>query len=471
MTAPARTALASWHPGGAGHVASRLDDVRNAYVELIDLARDAPDVADPDWSGHAAEACRERLAEEHDAARRFAIALDDVADCLRTVGRRLDHAKRFVEDTAAQIEDDPHQLLVHEDWAVNISPMALLPVADLDPEDVRRAMVERQHQMDRAIRFLDGEDTACADILARVVERAAHAGRARDLAVAFERITGRPPETVTDWITASMLDPFTEAEKYQGTEAEVVVGLIRPEPGRGLVRTELFIPIHSVFNVSLSYPWVVYDLGDLRAPSATPTSGDSRVEFVVDYDNGLVVARQNPSVTVAGDVRVGSPRIDVHQLASGDVRVSYEAANPFAPPLGEFTHRVRGEVAVSSGEEGMTAGGVVGRYPSMEMYHHRPDGSVQPLLIEDAPNRSSMGPLLGLVGRRGVGELSVLESFDDPTTRAVAPEDWGADQVPRPEHAGPWPADRDVGATGAAGATGATGAAGAAMPTTTTRGR
>lgn len=423
MTLPSRSRLASWRVDEIEQSAADLEEVRNEFIDLVGLAATAPERADASWSGEAADACRERVLEEGESARKLAHELEDVVDKVREVGRRLGHAKAFTENTAVDIESDPHSLLVSDSWAVNISPMALLPVPERSPELVRGAIIERQEQMDAAVRFLVDEDAACATLLAESFERAAHCGRQLDQAAAFRRAAGRMPENVNDWLTASMLDPFSEDGKYRDVEAGVVMGHIRPEPGRGSVRTELYIPVHRVFNMELIPPGAEYDLGDHRGSSPTAAPGDARVELVIDYENGVVVARQNPSATESGEVRADAPTVEVQQLSSGDVRVAYEAVNPFAPLRGEPFHKVHGEVAVSSYGDGFRVGGVVGEYPSLEIYHHRNDGSVEPLVIEEAEDRSETGPLWGLPRRNTVGDSAALEPFVDTARPRVSPHE------------------------------------------------
>lgn len=399
--------------GDFDSAAGDLDEVRNAFLDTVGIAARSPDSIVPEWSGQSADACAVRLAAETESARKLANELDEVAASLRSVGRRLDSAKQFVERVASEIDHDPHGLVVYDDWRVNISPIALIPTSDTDPERARQAIAERQEQMSSAVLFLADEDRACAQILAEAMEHAAQFGRQLDLFAAFERVMGRPPETANDMITASMLDAASEDAKYDGTDAEVVMGRIRPQPGMGLVRTEMFIPVDSVFNAGLVPPRIENDLGDMRSASSTPTPGDARVELVIDYENGLVVARQNPSVTESGDVRVDAPRVDVQQLTTGDVRINYNAANPFAFLGGWPSHKVNGEFAVSTRDGILEVGGTVSKYPSLEIYHHHGDGTVRALVIADAEDRSEYGPLMDLPSSQYLGDHTVVEPFED----------------------------------------------------------
>ncbi|MDO5513277.1 hypothetical protein [Corynebacterium sp.] len=391
--------------------ASDLDEVRNSFHDTVALARNAPDRADPSWAGHTADACRERVAEEAESARKFAFELEDVADTLRTVGRRLEFAKVAAENAAVDIENDPHGLVVHDDWAVNISPMALIPTSETNSEKVRQAMIERQEQMDAAVRFLVDEDAACAQLVTEAMTRAANAGRRLDQAAAFERATGRSPETPADWLTASMLDPTSEAEKNQGVEATVVMGRIRPVPGQGVVTMDLYIPAYSVFNSPTDY-----DLGDSRGPTSDAEVGNARVELIVDYESGVVVARQNPSISENGKVEVGTPDIRVQQLTNGDVSIAYDAGNPLALNEGRPTHRVRGDIAISTEDGQLVIGGSRSNYPAFEAYHHANDGAVTTLVTDQAADPlglAQFGPLVGLPFSHTLGDPSLLRPFED----------------------------------------------------------
>ncbi|ODQ98487.1 hypothetical protein BHQ21_25855 [Mycobacterium sherrisii] len=56
------------------------------------------------------------------------------------------------------------------------------------------------------------------------------------------------------------------------------------------------------------------------------------MSIFVDYENGIIVARQNPSVDEKiGQVRTGSPSISAVQQSNGAVLIKYSAADPFSP--------------------------------------------------------------------------------------------------------------------------------------------
>ncbi len=68
----------------------------------------------------------------------------------------------------------------------------------------------------------------------------------------------------------------------------MVVGRIEPVPGQGIVRMGLYIPAGEVVNFPHN------DLGDDRGEDQTFDPERTRVSLYVDYENGLVIARQNP---------------------------------------------------------------------------------------------------------------------------------------------------------------------------------
>ncbi len=106
--------------------------------------------------------------------------------------------------------------------------------------------------------------------------------------------------------------------KNQGVDANIVVARIKPVPGQGVVRTNLFIPSKDVWAPSVELPpfdnghLLPYDnnVGDDRGFSPSVGPEESRVAIYTDFEkNGIIVARQNPSVNAdTGEVRAGTPR-------------------------------------------------------------------------------------------------------------------------------------------------------------------
>ncbi len=231
---------------------------------------------------------------------------------------------------------------------------------------------------------------------------------------AFKQAFGREPISDADWETAAALDPQTYDPKFKGAQSQIGVVKIRPVPGQGVVRVSQWIEQRDVTS-SLSGN---RDLGNNRGPEQHFDPEDTKVTTYIDYENGLVILRQNPSVEetstgAPGTVRVGSPKGGVTQLADGSVRIKYDAGNPFAPgftadsngPLAGHTMTVNGDLVFTPGPEGVQLNGTRTDYPSLEVYQDFPGGSTRTLLIDPAQAGSSVGPMFNLPFHHDVGPL------------------------------------------------------------------
>jgi hypothetical protein len=249
---------------------------------------------------------------------------------------------------------------------------------------------------------------------------------------AFKEAKGREPVSENDWRTAAMLDPHNYSDKNAGVQSNVVVGHIDPVAGQGAAQTNLFIPGEEAWYPDLTGGISGHNLGDNRGfnPNAGPE--DSRVVLFVDYDNGLVIARQNPSVdTGSGEVKVGTPQINVSQNPNGSVKIDYKAADPF-PPGGEEAAmagpwHVNGELVIKPTPDGPLAGGVVSSFPAIEIYHHSAEGSSEIAKIMPL-NVGQGGPLAGLPLSQNIG-TPLMGEFPD---NVILPP-LGVPSVPPPE--------------------------------------
>lgn len=246
----------------------------------------------------------------------------------------------------------------------------------------------------------------------------ADADRKKNQAEAFCEVFGRDPVSGSDWITAAALDPHSYDPKNQGVEADIVVGRINPVPGQGVVRTNLFIPGDDVVVPRFFPPSYDVDLGDNRGFSPTAGPEDSRVAIYTDFDNGIIVARQNPSINVdTGEIRTGSASIGAVQRSDGSVLIRYNAANPFSPggegPSKALGISVNGTLGIVPSETGIRVGGDdVSMFPALEIYSDRA-GTTTPLLdfwpwFADNP---VFGPT-GLLHDSFIGDPTVVPSFD-----------------------------------------------------------
>jgi hypothetical protein len=229
---------------------------------------------------------------------------------------------------------------------------------------------------------------------------------------AFTQLFGRQPTSTADWTTAAVLDPHTYDAKYQGVESEVRVVKIDPQPDQGVVRVSQWIPQRDVKSGFFSR-----NFGNDRGPDRNFDPENTKVTTYIDYENGIVVMRQNPSVELddhggPGQVRVSEPHGSVTQLADGSVRIKYDAGNPFAPgistnPNGLFedhTWTVNGDLVFTPGSDGVHVDGTRTDYPSLEVYQDLPNGSTRTVLIDPAQSgNSNVGPLFNLPFHHDVG--------------------------------------------------------------------
>jgi hypothetical protein len=231
---------------------------------------------------------------------------------------------------------------------------------------------------------------------------------------AFKQAFGREPISDADWETAAALDPQTYDPKFKGAQSQIEVVKIRPVPGQGVVRVSQWIEQRDVTSSLFGNR----DLGNNRGADQHFEPEDTKVTTYIDYENGIVILRQNPSVEetptgAPGAVRVGSPKGSVTQLADGSVRIKYDAGNPFAPgftadtngPLAGHTITVNGDLVFTPGPEGVQVNGTRTDYPSLEVYQDFPGGSTRTLLIDPAQAGSSVGPMFNLPFHHDVGPL------------------------------------------------------------------
>lgn len=252
---------------------------------------------------------------------------------------------------------------------------------------------------------------------------------------AFRDATGHDPVSQNDWRTAAMLDPHNYSDKNGDVQSNVVVGQINPVEGQGAVQTNLFIPGEEAWYPDLTGGMSGHNLGDNRGfnPNAGPE--DSRVVLYVDYDNGLVIARQNPSVdTSSGEVKVGTPQINVSQNPNGSVKIDYKAADPF-PPGGEEAAmaglwHVNGDLVIKPTADGPIAGGIVSDFPAIEIYNHGAEGTHEIAKIMPL-NVGQGGPLAGLPLSQNIG-TPLMGEF--PDTVILPPP--GVPSVPIPAESG-----------------------------------
>ncbi|RDI69262.1 hypothetical protein [Nocardia pseudobrasiliensis] len=210
--------------------------------------------------------------------------------------------------------------------------------------------------------------------------------RANQIA-AFRAVYHRDPVSENDWRMAEALDPHTYDPKYRGMKANIVMATFDPVKGLGLFRQNMYIPAATVDNLDLD-PLEWFDrglfpsmIGDNRGPSANAAAEASRVSLYADMDNGVVIARQNPTMSVDGkDAGAGRPSLSVVQGSDGSLRVNYHAVDPFEPAIAKPVVGVSGEMTVGRNGNDVVAGGHITQYPSTEAYQYKPDGETRELI-------------------------------------------------------------------------------------------
>ncbi|MDQ2629104.1 MAG: DUF4226 domain-containing protein [Actinomycetota bacterium] len=243
---------------------------------------------------------------------------------------------------------------------------------------------------------------------------------------AFREVFGRDPVSASDWTTAAALDAHTYDPKFQGVDSEIRVARIDPVPGQGVVRASQWIPQRDVTSLP---PWK-RDFGNERGPNPNFDPEDTKVTTYIDYDNGIVVMRQNPSVELndsggPGRVKVGVPQGSIAQAPDGSVRIKYDAGNPLVPafatdahgPLRDNRPSVNGDLVFTPGHGGVYVDGTRTNYPSLEIYQDMPDGVTHTVLIDPARSGRSLGPALNLPAHHEIGVgSSAFAPFGDAAT-------------------------------------------------------
>ncbi|ORM37155.1 hypothetical protein [Williamsia sp. 1135] len=278
-------------------------------------------------------------------------------------------------------------------------------------EAIKRDAERIDRELAAVIDVADG-DLPGGNLAGDLADRKGNATRA------FEEVYGRKPVTQQEWSVASMLDTQSYDPKNRGVPAEVTVIKIEPVPGQGIVRSGLFIPTETVF----AGPEAAPHLGDNRGFDEHFNPEDTRVAFVVDYENGYIVARQNPSVTADGHVETGRPKVTASQLDDGTVSLDYQASDPFAPEIASDTFwSVNGKLVLSPVDGDIAVAGRVTDFPSMEIYQDKPDGSTATIHRDDAADHVHYGPVLNLPFHHYFGDYGQASEPFSPDSPYYAP--------------------------------------------------
>ncbi|MCU1648312.1 MAG: hypothetical protein JWN03_8587 [Nocardia sp.] len=430
MPTPAQ--LATWDLSGLQTNADNATKIADAIVKSSGAMHDT--IYNLLWQGASRQSAEGRADREQTQMRAIATAYDDLSTACAGAARDLADPLAKIRSILQHYGGSP--VAVADDWTVSgvedwnseagieLSKLSGL-VATLEAID---------SQWGAQIAAANGELAAMAPAAALVAanteiqndktsDTRADPERIRTSAAAFEQVFGRPPVGTSDWATAESLNPKSYDPKYQGVEPEVRVVRITPVPGQGVVRTGQFIEQRDVTSTPKGTNPFPRDRGDNRTTDPNFDPEHTRVTAYVDYDNGIVVMRQNPSVEqnsdgTPGEVKVATPEGRVWQNPDGAVRVQYDAANPFAPSvakshwaLGDHTITVNGDLVFTPGDKGVQVNGTRTDYPSLEVYQDRPNGQTSTVAIDSAVTGRSWGPAMNLPFHHDIG--SGAKAFSD----------------------------------------------------------
>lgn len=368
-----------------------------------------------DAAGNAIEATRRDLDAHGNEALAVARAADRAADRIAKVKHDLAVLREDIAAAHATIDPLSNNVIPAGQAALQARLDAIVGAANAADEELANA-----------IDMADGDAPIPNDPAAPVVgpdglspaQVADDARQEQRQRAVFRQVYGRDPVSANDWRMAAALDPTSYQPRNHGVDAEVVAGRFTPQPGLGITRTNLFIPSEKVQNVAMDFTdlvngrWVPDNFGDNRLPSAFADMDGSRVTMMLDYDNGVIVARQNPTVAVDGQrggARAAVPKVDVLEAPDGRITVDYHAHDAYEPLLGKLAGlTVNGRVTFAPGADGaMTLGGDTTIYPSMETYQYRPGGQPVQLQWNPANSGSEVGPATSLFRHHWVGDTSI----------------------------------------------------------------
>lgn len=381
------------------------------------------------WEGETAEAVQSRGADDRKAIHNMGDALSKLGtDTVNTVTESVMPALKNVRQLIENAEKIPG-FTVNDDLSVSYDPPqgtseeraqqcrdACARFSEQIKDAAEKWWVAEQHAgelIDRAAQALSGNFNPLAQGLPMIgslthelgwLDRVLSARENQENA--FRRVFGRVPNSPADWQTAAMLDAHNYDPKYKGVQSEVSAARIDRQPGKGVVQVNAFIPGQQVWNFG-------HDKGDNRGFDVNAKPEQARGNLLIDYENGLVVARDNPSVSVeSGNVAVHKPDVTVVQGSGGAVNVKWDMADGFVPGgavAGKLTaHSVAGEMVVKPSEGGgYQIGGHMSDFPAYEVY-----GNGQPIYqYMPSMGHDERGPLVQLMGDHEFGNPSLLDQF------------------------------------------------------------
>lgn len=402
----------AWRPWTVAEIGRELEARNTEFRQHAEVMATQIRDAGSHWNGDAYWAAYDRIVGDRDIASKVADETDELAEAMINGGTSVTNYREVLLGKVAEATEAG--LTVADDWTVGLpggsdhgrdedifTHQTAITVAlneMLIAEQAAGTSIGQAAEEVRARGELFGEgDPLGSETEGPLYQQQNDAPtRTESAAAAFRKVFGREPSSNVDWETAMALNPVSDDPKYQGVGPQIQVARIEPVPGQGVVRTAQWIEQEKVFNVPK-------DLGDNRTNDPNFDPEHSRVTTYVDYENGIVIVRQNPSVSEDGEVDVAVPEAQVWQADDGSVRVKYDAGNPHSPdPSGVWT--VNGDLVFvpgsgepqAPGSTGVTVHGTRTDYPSLEVYQEYENGHINEVAIDPAVTAGEHGPLANL---------------------------------------------------------------------------
>jgi hypothetical protein len=382
-----------------------------------------------DAAKHAVEQTRKDLDKDGREALAVAMAADRAADGIESVKAQLQRLRDALGPAGLTIDPVGDKIVASSSFkgtAADLSKLqaqfqpqldAILGEATVVDEELAQAieMADGDVPIPHGTPTIDrvGPDGLTPDQVAK------DAGQEKNRRDAFHQVYGRDPSSANDWRMAEALDPHTYDPRFNGIDSNVVVGRFNPIPGGGVYRQNMYIPSAEVQNFEFNDRVNPHMVGDNRGPSPFAPAEESRVSLYVDLDHGIVVARQNPTMSTDGkDAGTGKPIVNAIQGDNGALMISYSAADPYEPGFVKPFVNVNGTMnIVPTGGGNVAVGGDITPYPSTEAYQYKPDGSVTQLINQQVTT-NQLGPLTLPLGHNHVGASlpDLPQPWVSPTT-------------------------------------------------------
>lgn len=430
MTGLSVTDIDRWQPTDVREV---FHAARSRH-EANELARDglAKLPAFQTWGGAAADAAknsveqtRKDLDKDGRQALAVAMAADRAADGIEAVKARLQTLRDALGSAGLTIDPVSNKVVAGSSFKGTAAQLSA-EQAEFQPQldAILGEATVVDEELAQAIDMADGDipiphgtptiDRVGPDGLTPE-QVATDAGQEKNRRDAFRQVYGRDPLSANDWRMAEALDPHTYDPRYRGLQSNVVVGKFNPIPGAGVYRQNMYIPGAEVQNFEFNDRANPHMVGDNRGPSPFAPSEASRVSLFVDMDHGIIVARQNPTLSTDGkDAGAGKPIVNALQGDNGALMLGYQAADPYEPGIVKPFVNVNGTMnIVPTGGGNVAVGGSITPYPSTEAYQFKPDGTITQLFNQQVTT-NQLGPLTLPLGHNDVG--ASLPNLPQPWT-------------------------------------------------------